>query len=176
MTSISGVSVEKLERLLTLWDREILARGLNPVHESKRYLHKATAQFLFRIVVELHQTSRKEFWDKVINLVLKDVSSPILYCAWRQLKLEERNVEITLRNGLDKDGYLMEPIVKGTHPKGGVQMMVEMNPRNRFVQERGSHRYYPQAGDLVIFKPDSGCQLTPYVRAVHFIPVMKDTD
>ncbi len=174
MRSLKDVSVETLERLLTLSGRERLARGLNPVSETRPYLHKATAQFLFRIVVELPQGQREKFWMDVVPYVLKDVRASVLYPAWRQLKLEEHDVETTLLNWLDRENYLVGTIVQGTHPKGGIQMMVEVDG-HRYVQDRYAHRYYPNKGDLVLF-PRTGMSLTPYVTSVAFVPVMKDID
>jgi|GEM_PF-4047795 len=172
MTSLSGVNVGTLERLLTLSERESLARHLVPV-ESYGNLHKTTAQFLFRIIVELPKEKRQEFWTDVIEIVLKDVGSSTLYCAWRQLELAETDVEITLRRWLDEDGYLVGTITEGRHPKGRMQWMVEVND-HRFVEDSYFHRYYPKKGDLVLFKPEHGHRLTPHVTSLNFTPVMTD--
>lgn len=170
VTSLSGVNIQTLERLLTLSSRETLARQLVPV--ESHHLHKATAQFLFMIVYELPREKREKFWESVVVPVLKPVAASTLYCAWRQMKMEEDDIETALLLRLDEEGYILGTITRGRHPKGGIQWMVEANGHT-YVQSRDQHRYFPAEGDLVLYKRE-GHFLTPSVTAVHFIPVMKD--
>lgn len=169
LASISGVPDAEIARL-TLAQRKRLAERLQPAHE--RYVHKATAQFLFRLVVDLPAADREAFFLGTVERVLKEASVPALYAAWRQLELEEPDLEATLRRWLVEEGYRIGKIVARPHPKGGTQMAVEIG-RYRYVQERGSHRYFPAVDDEVLF-PHEGRHLTPMVIAVNFIPVMKD--
>lgn len=171
MDTIMGVSLETLEGLLDLTDREALARQLKPVQEH--YLHAPTAQFLFRIICELSPyEARRRFWQEVIVPVLKPASAAAVYKAWRQMQLEEDDVESELRSRLDEEGYILSTIRRGSH-QGKVQWFVDVRG-TRYVQDRYEHRYFPTEGDLVLFKPTSGHRLTPTVMAVTFIPVMKD--
>lgn len=171
MTSLSGVNISTLERLLTFWEREELARQLTPV--DAHYLHKTTAQFLFQIVLELSpRAKREEFWESVVVPVLKSVPTSTLYCAWRQLMCDEDEIEQTLLRWLDEEDYAIGMICKRPHFRGGMQMCVD-DGLTRYVQAHGNHRYFPKKGDLVLFKRD-GHPLTLKVVAVNFIPVMKD--
>ncbi len=174
MTSLDGVSVDTLsKRLLPLQDRVALARRLEAPAASYHWIVKPTAQFLFRIVCDLPREEREAFWVEVVEPKFHDASPSTLYCAWRQLELEERDIEVTLRQWFYETGYVMGTIIQGRHPKGGTQWQVELDG-HRFVQSRDQHRYFPKAGDEVIFLPRCGTFLTPNVTAVTFVPVMQD--
>lgn len=152
--------------------RKRLVERLKP--PKYHYEEKSIAQFVFTILTELPKRDREEFWGKTIEPLVKKIKAPILYKAWRQLDLEEKDVEITLRRRLDAEGYLMGNITMGRHPKGGIQWGVKIG-RTLYVKSRDQHRYFPKEGDPVMFR-QKGFQLTPYVMAVNFIPVMKDID
>lgn len=170
MTSLGGVSIETLERHLTLAGRVSLAMRLSASPQPWHCV--ITAQFLFRIMLELSPGKREAFWVETVEKIIADASPVTLYCTWRRLKLEERDIEITLRRKLEDAGYAIGNIRRGMNPKGGTQWMVETN-RFRFVEERHQHRYFPTEDDLVVFSTN-GRHLTPLVIVVTFTPVMKD--
>lgn len=175
MKSLSGLNVQRLEQLLNLEARQNLARQLVPVKNYEHYTHKPTAQFLLRILCELPKLERERFWI-VIGTVLEHASASVIYCAWRQLKLDESEVEFRLRCRLEQAGYMTGTIEQGSSPNGGVQWMVQSQYQHWYVQSRDQHRYFPKKGDLVLFHTPSGRRLTPFVTAVHFTPIMKDID
>lgn len=170
-TAFDELSVESLERHLSLPERVVLARQLATLncHEPL----KTTAQFLYRIVCALPKEQRETFWVEVVTPLLRPANSARLYAAWRQLKLTEPDLEDSLRDWLSKDGYRIGTIVQGPRPKGGTQLEVRVNGRT-FIQSSKQPRYFPETGDLVVFAPKVGRILTPTVRAVNFIPVMED--
>jgi len=170
MTSLDGVSIETIERNLSLTGRVMLAMRLAAgPHE---WLRTITAQFLFRIMVELDRSKREAFWVETVERLIVGTSPATLYRTWRQLKLEEPDVEITLRRNLEAANYAIGTVRRGQNPKGGTQWMVEIG-RFRFVEERNQHRYFPTDGDLVVFSTN-GRHLTPTVIVTTFTPVMKE--
>ncbi|MBI4713708.1 hypothetical protein HY771_00765 [Candidatus Uhrbacteria bacterium] len=173
MTSLSGVSLENLMRLTSAEDRIAIARRLKPV--DKHFLHKVTAQFLFKVLCNMSGDARQPFWSEVIVPVLKLVAASTLYCVWRQLGFQEAKVEATLRDWLDKEGYLLGTISKGVNPRGGTQLEVCLCGHH-FVHFRNQHRYYPHEGDLVLFHIPTSRRIAHNATAVHFTPVMKDAD
>lgn len=170
-TAFDELSVELLERHLSLPERVVLARQLAPLncHEPL----KTTAQFLYRIVCALPKEQRETFWVEVVTPILRPANSARLYAAWRQLKQTEPDLEDSLRDWLAKDGYRVGTIVQGSRPKGGTQLEVRVNGQT-FIQSSKQPRYFPKTGDLVVFAPKTGRILTPTVRAVNFVPVMED--
>lgn len=174
VTSLADLNIEDFERKLTLADLEMVAKQLTPVKE--RYLEEPTAQFLFRIVCELHPSLRGDFWVETVEQVLKEASSPTAYKAWRKLGLTEANIEATLRRWLDQDGYVLGRLQAGTVPSGKRagqrQWFVDVNGFH-YVCDAG-HRYYLETGDEVIFNLERAHRLTPRVFVVIMTPVMKD--
>jgi hypothetical protein len=49
-------------------------------------------------------------------------------------------------------------------------MQVQMS-RTTFVQDRYQNGYFPQVGDMVVFRPQGGHRLTSWTTAVHFTKV-----
>lgn len=100
---------------------------------------------------------------RAVQLVAKECLSPAL-CAPLTAECERR---------LLAAGYLYGRIEEGTFldRKSGRQrrqMQVKAGGMT-YVPDRSSHRYFPQVGDQVVFKP--GRALTPKVTAVIFVPV-----
>lgn len=172
LTSVSGISDEEMARL-SLADRKRLAARLVPVDG---HLVRPTAQFLFRLLVDLPTPEeRRAFYRDTVARVLADASATALYAAWRQMRLVNEGLDGVLRERLDASGYWLGTIERGIHPKGGVQMLVMYEGHHvRYVEQRDvNHRYYPEVGDPVMFRPE-GARLTPHVIAVTFLPVLKE--
>lgn len=170
LTSLSGVPQDELDRM-SLAQRKRLAERFQPI--EKHYENKAAAQFLLRLLVELPIENRRAFFEGTVERVLSEMDAASLYAAWRQLGLTEESVEDRLRTKLDAAGYWLGTIERGHHPRGGTQWQVSYPGHNiRYVEDRGSHRYFPSTGDLVMFR--YGRHLMPNVVAVTFVPVMKD--
>lgn len=177
LTSLHGLTLEMLERHLTLSGREILARQLVPVKAD--YLGKMTAQFLFKVLCELPKNKREAFFWDVIVPVVGEVNPIRLYTAWRQLELNERDLEDTLRDKLDREGYAIGTIREGTIPSGKRQ-----GQRQWYVEIRGvryvcdsdlHRRFYPKAGMEVAFSFERAHWLVPNrVAVVVMTPIMED--
>ncbi len=170
-TSLKGVDIAKLERVVDLFGRKTLARHLVPVRDH--LLAKPTAQFLFGIITELHNDRREEFWVNVIVPVLKGVHSSVLYPVWRKLGRTDNRVEETLRGWLKQDGYILGTVVLERHPVHGMQQMV-VDGNRRYICDNTQHRYHPVEGDLVLINTRLGRVLTSCLKAVFFVPVLKE--
>lgn len=171
MTEMDGVNQEVLSRRLELVERIQLARQLEAPKET--WGAKPLAQFLFKIVYDLDEGERWEFWSQVVKPALENVDASTCYRAWRQLKLENRDIEYRLLQWLEPEGWWVGKIKCIPHPKGGTQKGVPVGDEI-FVQARDDHRYFPTEGDEVLFKPLNGRRLSPCVTAVYFTPVTKD--
>lgn len=171
MTNLDGVNVQSLTKRLKLWDRVKLAEQIT-VHENGHGA-KPLAQFLFQIVVDLQQEKCNGFWEQTVKPLLENVDAGTCYRAWRQLKLENADIEFKLKQWLELDNVWMGVIQCLPHPKGGTQKGVKVADEI-FVQALDAHRYYPQDGEQVLYEPLKGTRLTPTVTAVYFTPVMQD--
>lgn len=170
LTSLFSVSETELARL-SLAQRKRLAERLVPVKEH--YLEKVTAQFLFRLIVELPREERRRFYETTVSTVLAAANAQTLYAAWAQLGFQNDGLEYALQDRLREAGIWIGTIRRVPNPRrGGTQLAVEFEG-DLFVQANGSHRYFPTEGDRVMFNPN-GRQLTSTVMAVNFTPVMKD--
>jgi hypothetical protein len=171
MTRLDGVDEKFLSSRLLLADRVRLAWQMEK--PASAHAIRPLAQFLFRIVCDNPNDSRADFWEKTVVPLLKDADASVCYRAWRQMALVNKGVEKRLRGWLKEQKWRMGAIKRIAHPKGGTQMAVSEGEQS-FVQARDSHDYFPAEGDEVLFRPESGRRLTPYVTAVYFTPVMKN--
>lgn len=174
LTSVGGQSLGDL-RLLPLEDRLDLARRLKIKPGS--HASEDTARFLIDLIVQLGNPLGRKFYDEV-GPTLDQIGAMTLWHTWRkQYEVGGQQhmswLDEELKRRLMVDGYafgtIEEGIYRDRHGRSNKQWRVRVG-NTIYVQDRSQHRYFPRAGDRVLFRPGSGARLTPHVVAVMFYP------
>jgi hypothetical protein len=170
-------------RQLPIETQRSLLRRIDQVDMN---LRSATAKFIVEVALELGV----DFYHEMQSVIKQIDPANFLSTVYATLQAskgkggtQKENAEAIERFVLqrcDDEGYLIGTVIRGTYfdrnsQQERRQLKVQVG-RYTYVENRnGSHRrYFPKEGDVVIFHPTNGRQLTPSVTAVHFIQVGKD--
>lgn len=158
-----------------------LARRMKTIPEYERSQALAS-KFIIGLV--LRPEGGRKFYREM-SPILDQIGASTLYRhTWNLINEANRDGRFgwlvrDLRERLAEAGYVIGIVSVGSYTdrrtgRNRIQLQVTHGDRI-YVQER-SHRYSPQKGDEVIYKPASGRNLTPRVIAVSFYPARRGDD